>query len=59
MKSGDYTLFCDSKENALNTLQYQTGSSEIVANVLVNLQTNNFCVLKTGSSIIVGASINK
>ncbi|MBI2659308.1 hypothetical protein HYX05_04400 [Candidatus Woesearchaeota archaeon] len=59
MKSRDYTLFCDSKENALNTLQYQTGSNEIVANVLVNLQTNNFCVLKTGSRIIVGASINK
>ena len=59
IKSGDYTLFCDNKENALNNLQYLTGSGEIVANVLANLQTNNFCVLKSGSKIIAATTINK
>ncbi|MBI2101605.1 hypothetical protein HYT53_03240 [Candidatus Woesearchaeota archaeon] len=59
MKSGDYTLLCDSRENALNNLQYLTSSNDAIANVLNNLQTNNFCVLKTGSKIITAASINK
>jgi len=59
IKSGDYTLFCDNRENTLNNLQYLTGSGEIVANVISNLQTNNFCVLKSGSRIIAAASINK
>ena len=59
LKSGDYTLFCDSRENALNNLQYLTESNELVANVLTNLQINNFCILKTGSKIIAATSINK
>lgn len=59
IRSGDFTLFCDSRENSLNHLQYLTGSGEIVSNVLSNLQVNNFCVLKTGSNIIAATSINK
>lgn len=56
---GDYTLFCDNRNNALNNLQFLTGSGELVSNVLEGLQTNNFCVLKTGNKLIVATSINK
>ncbi|MBI2541134.1 hypothetical protein HYV80_00290 [Candidatus Woesearchaeota archaeon] len=59
IKSGDFTLFCDSKENALNNLQHLTGSNEVIANTLANMKTNNFCVLKTGSKIMAATSINK
>ncbi len=59
LKSGDFTLFCDNRENTLNNLQYLTDSNEVVANILTNLKTNNFCVLKTGSKIIAATSINK
>ncbi|MDP3765005.1 MAG: hypothetical protein Q8R04_00680 [Nanoarchaeota archaeon] len=59
LKSDDFTLFCDNRENTLNNLQYLTESNEIVANILTNIQTNNFCVLKTGSTIIAASSINK
>lgn len=59
MKSNDYTLFCDNRENTLNNLQYVSGSNEVVANVLTNLQTNNFCILKTGNNIIAATSTNK
>ncbi|MBI3035170.1 hypothetical protein HYY71_02505 [Candidatus Woesearchaeota archaeon] len=59
MKSGDFTLFCDKKENTLNNLQYLTGSNDIVANVLSDLETNNFCVLKNGNRVIAATSINK
>ncbi|MEK6984487.1 MAG: hypothetical protein AABX33_07980 [Nanoarchaeota archaeon] len=59
LKGGDFTLFCDTKENTLNNLQYISESGEIVANVLTNLQTNNFCVLKSGSIIIAATSINR
>lgn len=59
LKSGDYVLFCDDRSNALNNLQYLTESGQIVANVLTNLQTNNFCVLKSGGRIIAATSINK
>ena len=59
MKSNDYTIFCDNRENTLNNLQYVSGSNEVVANVLANLQTNNFCILKTGNNIIAATSTNK
>ena len=59
LKSGDFTLFCDNRENTLNNLQYLTESGDIVANILTNLQTNNFCVLKAGSKVVAAASINK
>lgn len=59
LKSGDFTLFCDNRENALNNLQYLTDSNEVIANILTNLKTNNFCVMKTGSKIIAATSINK
>lgn len=59
LKSGDFTLFCDNRDNTLNNLQYLTESNEIVANILTNIQTNNFCVLKTGNKIIAATSINK
>ena len=59
LKSGDYTLFCDSRENTLNNLQYLTGSGEVVSNVLTNIQTNNFCILNSGGKIIAATSINR
>ncbi|MBI2656378.1 hypothetical protein HYX03_01410, partial [Candidatus Woesearchaeota archaeon] len=59
LKSGDFMLFCDNRENTLNNLQYLTESNEIVSNVLTNLKTNNFCILKTGSKVVAAASINK
>ncbi len=59
LKSGDFTLFCDNRENTLNNLQYLTESNEVAGNVLANLQTNNFCILKTENNIIAATSINK
>ncbi|MBI2654133.1 hypothetical protein HYX02_04955 [Candidatus Woesearchaeota archaeon] len=59
LKSGDYTLFCDARENSLNNLQYLTDSNELISDVLSNIQTNNFCVLKAGSRITAATSINK
>lgn len=59
IKSGDFTLSCGSKENELNNLQYLTESNEVAANILANLQTNNFCILKTGDKIIAASSINR
>ena len=58
-KSGDYTLFCDDKENTLNNLQYLTQSNQIVANVIATMRTNNFCILKIRDKIIAATSINK
>jgi len=59
LKSADFTLFCDNRDNALNNLQYLTISGEIVSTVLTNLQTNNFCILKTTDKVIAATSINK
>ncbi len=59
LKTGDYTLFCSNRETALNNLQYMTGSGEIVENVLKELQTNNFCILKASGKIIAATSINR
>ncbi|MEK9195533.1 MAG: hypothetical protein AAB975_04095, partial [Patescibacteria group bacterium] len=59
LKTGDYTLFCDSRENTLNNLKYLTESKELVANVLTNIQTNNFCILKTANKVVAATSINK
>ncbi|MBS3158556.1 hypothetical protein J4206_04680, partial [Candidatus Woesearchaeota archaeon] len=59
LKSGDFTLFCDDRKNSLNNLQYLTESGEIVSNVLMNLQTNNFCILKSGNKVIAATSISK
>lgn len=59
MKSGDFTLFCDDKVNALNNLQYITSSNTAASSILSSIKSNNFCVLKTGSRIIAGTSINK
>ncbi|MDP3766214.1 MAG: hypothetical protein Q8R04_06910, partial [Nanoarchaeota archaeon] len=58
-KVGDFTLFCDNKENTLNNLQYLTDSNQIVSNVITTLRTNNFCVLKIGDKVIAATSINK
>ena len=59
LKSGDFILFCDNRDNTLNNLQYITESGDIVANILTSLQTNNFCVLKAGSKVVAATSINK
>ncbi|MBI2657831.1 hypothetical protein HYX08_04015 [Candidatus Woesearchaeota archaeon] len=59
MKSGDFALSCDNKENTLNDLQYLTESNAAATNILSSLKSNNFCVLKTGSKIAAATSINK
>ena len=59
LKSDDFTLFCDNRENTLNNLQYVSDSNEIVANILTNIQTNNFCILKSDKAVIAATSINK
>ena len=59
LRSADYILFCDNKENTLNNLNYLTNSGQAAAAVLTSLQTNNFCVLKNNNQIIIGTSINK
>ena len=59
LKNDNFTLFCDNRENTLNNLQYLTDLGDIVTNILANLQTNNFCILKTGNKVIASTSINK
>lgn len=59
MRSADFTLFCDTKENTLNNLQYQA-ERDIIGNILRNdLQTNNFCVLSSGNKVFVASSTNQ
>lgn len=57
--SGDYALFCDIKENALNTIQYLIPASEAAADSLAKFNPNNFCVLKSGGKVVSAVSINK
>lgn len=59
LKSSDYVLFCDSKENALNNIQYLTDANEAASSSLASLQSNNFCVLKNRDKTIGAVSINK
>ena len=59
LRSGNFVMFCDTKDNALNTLKYLTPTKELVSNVLTNLQSNLFCVIKTGDKVIFGTTINK
>mgnify|MGYP001616684005 CR=1 FL=1 len=59
LKSADYVLFCDNKENSLNTLQYLTGSNQDASTTLSNFDPNNFCVLKNSNAIIGAVSLNK
>jgi hypothetical protein len=59
MKSGNYILFCDTKSNALNNLQYLSESNEVIDNVLTNIGANNFCILKVGNRTIGGVALNK
>lgn len=57
--NGDYTLFCDSLNNTLNTLKYFTSSKELASDSLAKFQPNNFCVLISGGSVVSAVSINK
>ncbi|MBI2557975.1 hypothetical protein HYW20_01525 [Candidatus Woesearchaeota archaeon] len=59
MTGGDYTLFCDNKENTLNKLQYLTSTNDAVLSLITDLNTNNFCVLQTSGKIVIGSSLNK
>ena len=58
LKSGDYTLSCDTKENTLNNLLYQTDSGQTAADAVTKADANNFCVLKTKDNLVVAASMN-
>ena len=59
LKDNDFVLFCDNRENTLNNLQYMTQSNDVVENILTNMQTNNFCILKANSKVVAATSINK
>ena len=59
LKTQDYVLFCDDKQNTLNNLKYVIDSGEVAETVIANLQANNFCVLKNKDKTIVATSINK
>ena len=57
LKSGDFVLFCDSKDSTLNYLQYQVGSKTANAILDSDLKAKNFCVLKNSDKVIVGSTI--
>lgn len=54
----NYTLFCDDRQSTLNNLNYIV-EGEAAANILINIKTNNFCILKDGNKVIAGTTINK
>jgi len=56
--NSDFTLFCDTKLNSLNNIQYLE-LNEVADAIITKIKTNNFCVLKFGSNIAVATSINK
>ena len=58
-KDKDFSLFCDSKENALNYLQYKTSSNEQASSILSRLKANNVCVLKNSNDVIIGMTLNQ
>ncbi|MBI1934908.1 hypothetical protein HYS31_00560 [Candidatus Woesearchaeota archaeon] len=59
MKGNDFILFCDTRENVLNTLEIVAESGGAVADTFSSLQTNNFCIIKSGARIIAATSINR
>lgn len=56
MASGDFTLYCSSQQNTLNFLDYVVGTN--YAKNYVKGSTNNYCVLVSGSNIVIGTSLN-
>ncbi len=56
---GDYSLFCDTKDNALNNLQYTAPSKESAALSLSRFKPNNFCILSSAGKTISAVSFNK
>ena len=54
----NYTLFCDDRQSTLNNLNYIV-EGEAAANILINIKTNNFCILKDGNKVVAGTTINK
>lgn len=59
LREQDFSLFCDSKENALNYLQYKTSSNEQAASVLNRLKINKVCVLKNTNDVLIGLNLNQ
>jgi len=55
--SGSYSLFCDKTQDTLNFLEYLTLSGK-QASLYFGTNANNVCVLKQGSTVVVGASFN-
>ncbi len=64
---GNYTLYCDIFSNVLNNFEYSLPSgfnvkTDLITSCAINATqlpcSNNFCVLKTKSNIIVGTTIN-
>jgi len=59
LKSADYVLFCDKRENSLNALRYLTSSNQDASTALSNFDPNNFCVLKNGNAVMGAVSLNR
>ena len=54
----EYTLFCDSYQNALNYVGYEV-ATDIAENYLTNDKVNEFCVLSYGVNVYFGVSLNQ
>jgi len=54
---GQFVLFCDKEQNTLNEVNYLTSQGTVASSFLAE-NTNNVCVLKQNSQIIIGASFN-
>ena len=57
--SGDYSLYCDKKENALNNLNYLSEDKQLVSSLLSGSPTNIFCVLRAANKTIIGTTLNR
>ncbi len=58
LKQGDYSLFCDIPENALNYVSYSVGNT-IASDLLGKLGANNVCILAFGNKVIFGTALDK
>src|SRR3990172_8892721 len=55
--AGNYILFCDSADNALNYAKYLVGQ-ETAENYIAG-KANNFCVISYENKIVFGTSLNQ
>ena len=58
IKSGNYLLFCDSKDNSLNELKYTVNSKLALTILMDEFKAEYFCILEQGNNVIIGTTIN-